>query len=148
LWALLDSPLIGLIAALSIDIMAAIPTVRHAWREPHEEAASSYMLCAVAPLCFLAAMSKHTLMGLLYPIYLLAMNAAITAIILRAARPPVWFLLARRTPPSVAGHTHDSTLGQTLASAQALTYGRHAAGTSAGAALTTAASPPGPARRT
>lgn len=102
LWAAFHSPLLGLTAALAIDVLAAIPTVRHAWRKPHEEAAVAYVMCAVASLCVLAAMPEYTLMGLLYPVYLLTVNALIAAIIIGVARP--------------------------LGSPEAmLTYGRHAA---------------------
>jgi len=110
LWALLDSPLAGLVAALLIDILAAIPTVRHAWRRPTEEAAAAYLLCAIAAVCCLAAMSEYTLMGLLYPVYLLALNGVVAAIILRVVRPFEWFSVARRPAPDAV-----------------LAYGRHAA---------------------
>jgi hypothetical protein len=110
LWALLDSPLTGLVAALLIDILAAIPTIRHAWRRPEEEAAAAYLLCTIAPLCSFAAMSEYTLMGLLYPTYLLILNGCITVIILRVARPFVWFSPMRRSHPEAV-----------------LTHGRHAA---------------------
>jgi hypothetical protein len=117
LWALLDSPLTGLVAALLIDILAAIPTVRHAWRRPREEAAAAYSLCAIAALCCLAAMPEYTLMGLLYPVYLLALNALVAAIILRVVRPFEWFTPVRRPAPDAV-----------------LTYGRHAAGVATGLA--------------
>jgi hypothetical protein len=121
LWALLDSPLSGLVAALLIDILAAIPTVRHAWRRPTEEAAAAYLLCAIAAVCCLAAMSEYTLVGLLYPVYLLALNGLVAAIILRVVRPFEWFSVARRPAPDAV-----------------LTYGRHAAGIGTGLALTAA----------
>jgi len=128
LWAVFHSPLVGLMAALAIDILAAIPTVRHAWRKPSEESAVAYAVCAVAALCFLATMQKYTLMGLLYPMYSLTINTAITAIILRVARPPVWSRLPRATLPGTAAHlTAPAAAIPSAAAEAALTYGRHAA---------------------
>jgi hypothetical protein len=43
LWARYDSPFVGLSAAVTIDILAAIPTVRHAWCKPREETRLAYL---------------------------------------------------------------------------------------------------------
>ena len=86
LWIRYDSPFVGLSAALAIDLLAAVPTVRHAWCRPREETTLAYVLCAIAAACSLAAMSRPTLMGSLYPLYLLIVNGAIAALTLRAPR--------------------------------------------------------------
>ena len=83
LWNHYDSPLVGLSAALAIDVLAAVPTVRHAWCKPREETTIAYLMCAAAAACSLAAMPRLTLMGALYPLYLLAVNAGIAALTLR-----------------------------------------------------------------
>ena len=145
LWAAFDSPLLGLTAALTIDGLAAIPTVRHAWRMPHEEAALPYAMCAVASLCVLAAMPQYTLMGLLYPVYLLTVNAVIAAIIIKVALPGRMFRFARPTIPTVPAsplRTHRYESARPLgAPAAILTYGRHAAPIASGGDLISAAPP-------
>lgn len=82
LWYLFQSPLIGLTAALVIDIVAALPTLRHAWLKPNEETAKAYFLGASAAVCTLAALSSMAIMGMLYPLYLLLLNCLIGSILL------------------------------------------------------------------
>jgi hypothetical protein len=145
LWAVFHSPLVGLMAALAIDIMAAIPTVRHAWRKPREEPAAAYALCAVAALCFLAPMRTYTLMGLLYPMYSLTINTAITAIILRVARQLVWSRRPRTTSPKMYVQlTVPPWASHSAAGEVALTYGRHAAPITTGGAGIAGSPEPGP----
>ncbi|MFP5371043.1 MAG: hypothetical protein ACLGI3_09890 [Actinomycetes bacterium] len=130
LWAAFDSPLVGLMAALTIDVIAAVPTVQHAWRKPHEEAAVAYLLCAVAALCFLAAIREYSATGLLYPTYLLLINTTITVIVLRPAVRPRWFAPSRSTVPGTAQRPASRLL--LLRPRAALAYGRHAAPVSRG----------------
>jgi len=86
LWNRYESPLLGLSVALAIDLLAAVPTVRHAWCRPHEETTLAYLLCTAAAACSLAAMPRLTLMGSLYPLYLLVINGGIAALTVRAPR--------------------------------------------------------------
>ncbi len=91
LWNRYDSPFVGLSAALAIDLLAAVPTVRHAWSKPREETTLAYLLCTAAAACSLAAMPRLTLMGSLYPLYSLVINGAIAALTLRAPRRSAHF---------------------------------------------------------
>lgn len=139
LWAGFDSPLLGLTAALAIDALAAIPTVRHAWRMPHEEAAIPYAMCAVASLCVLAAMPEYTLTGLLYPVYLLTVNVLVAVIIVRVAPPLAFFRPASRTAPEMARSTCRSRSAGPGTPQSMVTYGRHAAPLASGIERTPAA---------
>lgn len=107
LWSRYDSPFVGLSAALTIDLLAAVPAVRHACRNPPEETTLAYLLCTAAAACSLAAMTRLTLVGSLYPLYLLVINGMIAVLTLRAPRRSAHFAggpRARLSRQSVRKH--------------------------------------------
>ena len=81
LWQLLDSPTAGVLAVTAVDLIGALPTVRHAWRSPREETAATYAIAAVAAVCALAALRAYTVVSMTYEVYVVALNAGVAAII-------------------------------------------------------------------
>lgn len=86
LWWLLNSPLIALIAAVVIDLIGALPTVRHSLLKPQEETASSYVLATVSALFAILALTNYSVTSLLYVSYIFCMDGAIALILVNKKR--------------------------------------------------------------
>lgn len=86
LWQVFDSPLIGILGAVIIDFIGALPTVRHAWQKPFEETWQTYALCFIGAIFGLLALSSFTWASLAYPLYLALINfLTVSVILLRLA---------------------------------------------------------------
>jgi hypothetical protein len=70
LWILFNSPLIALVATVSIDFIAGLPTWKHAWLRPYEETLSTYLLSGFGAVCALLAIKEHSVSGLIYPVFI------------------------------------------------------------------------------
>lgn len=81
LWWLLDSPTIALVAVVGIDLIGALPTVRHAILQPHEETASSFLLASLSGVFALLALTSYNLDSTLYPTYIALIDGTIAAIL-------------------------------------------------------------------
>jgi len=82
LWQLFNSPTIGVVGAVAIDFIGALPTFRHAWITPHEETWQTYALSGFAAVLALGALSTYNWVSLPYPIYLVVVNIAMPAVII------------------------------------------------------------------
>jgi hypothetical protein len=70
LWIVFNSPLIALIATVSIDFIAGLPTWKHAWQKPNEETLSTFALSALGAIFALLAIKHFSASGLIYPIFI------------------------------------------------------------------------------
>lgn len=86
LWIIFNSPTIGIVVPVTIDFVAALPTLHHAWTKPHEETWQTFLMAAVAPIFTLASLTSYTTASLLYPLYLLIVNPTIAGTILLSRR--------------------------------------------------------------
>ena len=82
LWWAFNSPLIAIVMSVVVDLIGAIPTVWHAYKEPQEETASSYALYALSALFALFAITEFSITAALVPIYLMVIDGSIATIIL------------------------------------------------------------------
>lgn len=82
LWYVFNSPLAAVLAALIIDFIGALPTVRHSWLKPHEETWVTFVISSIGALFAVFAVNTYSLISLSYPIYLLIMNTIIAAVII------------------------------------------------------------------
>lgn len=82
LWFLLDSPAIAVIVAVAIDFIGTLPTVKHAWQKPGEETPITFFLAGFAALLTVFAATSVQVTALANPLYLVAINMTMTAIIL------------------------------------------------------------------
>ncbi len=89
LWQWSNQPLIGLIASIAADIMAALPSLRKTVRLPHTELALFYALDVIAALAIMFA-GPLTPMTMLFPAYIASINATYVLVIRwpRAAQKP------------------------------------------------------------
>jgi len=89
LWIIFNRPLIAIIAAVGIDFMAALPTIKHAWQKPREETAVTFILSVIAAGLTLLATHRPHLSGILWPIYIICMDGFISVLLLERAKPTI-----------------------------------------------------------
>ncbi len=80
------APSLVLGITVAVDFIAYLPTVAHAWREPHEEPWIAYGLFAGGAALALAAADLHVFTAVAYPAYLAVADAAVTVLILARRR--------------------------------------------------------------
>jgi hypothetical protein len=74
LWWILGDPTIALVMAVVVDCIAALPTLRHAWKAPHEETLFNFLTAGIASVVTLCAIHSVSLVSVLYPLYLVIIN--------------------------------------------------------------------------
>jgi len=82
LWQVFDSPAVGVVATVVVDLIGALPTVVHSWRKPGEETASTYVLAAIAGCFAVAALPDYNWVSLPYTLYILVIDVVFAAIII------------------------------------------------------------------
>jgi hypothetical protein len=85
LLATVRAPAAAVAVSVAADLIAYIPTMVHAWREPHEETWSAYALYAAAAWLALAVADFGVFTAVAYPAYLAVADTGMTGII-RARR--------------------------------------------------------------
>jgi hypothetical protein len=86
LWQLFDSPTLGVLASVVIDLIGALPTVRHAWQKPGEETWQTFAVASVGGLFGLLALSTFNWITLPYATYILIANIFLTSEIIYRRR--------------------------------------------------------------
>ncbi|HEY8999321.1 MAG TPA: hypothetical protein VIM53_03305 [Candidatus Saccharimonadales bacterium] len=81
LWFVFNSPLIAVLASITIDAVGAAPSLLHCWQKPHEETAITFACGSVGALATLVAAHPFRLTAIAYPIYLVLMNGSFAAVI-------------------------------------------------------------------
>jgi len=81
LWLVFNSPLIAIVASVSIDFVAALPTMRHSWLNPAEETWQTFLIGTIAATLTTLSLTSHSLEAILYPMYLVFANGAIALIV-------------------------------------------------------------------
>jgi hypothetical protein len=92
-WLVTERPAIALLFSILADLVAAVPTFRNAYRRPFDECAPTYLLSTVAMAITLLTVHQWRFGLVALPIYILAVNAALYAVI--KTRMP-------RTPPAAS----------------------------------------------
>jgi hypothetical protein len=86
LWFVFNSPLIAIIATITIDFIGTIPTIRHSFHHPEEETYITFALGIIATLFTLLSLSDYRFSAWIYPAYLLFSNGLLTATIFLGQR--------------------------------------------------------------
>lgn len=86
LWLIFNSPSIAIIATISIDLIAGLPTLKHAWEKPHEETAITFFLGSLAAFFTVLAAQNHKITALAFPLYLVVINFVISSVIYSRGR--------------------------------------------------------------
>lgn len=82
LWWIFNSPEVAVIAAVTIDLIGAIPTFKHSWLKPHEETWITFALSGLGAGITLAISGEWAITATAYPLYLVVANFALAACIL------------------------------------------------------------------
>lgn len=86
LWQVFDTPLIAVVGSVVLDLIAALPTFRHAWLAPHEETWSTFAVAGGGSVLALVALEEHNWVSVTFPAYIVLTATALTATVLVARR--------------------------------------------------------------
>jgi hypothetical protein len=88
LWFTFNSPTVAIIATITIDLIAALPTYRHSWQAPGEETWQTYAISSLGAGVGMLSLTTFSVDSLAYPLYLLLLGStlAVTIIIGRKRR--------------------------------------------------------------
>ena len=81
-WLIFNSPLVGIVVPVCIDLVAVIPTIRHSWDRPGEETWQTFLVGATASIFTLVSITHYSVASMLYPLYLLVANGLVGVVIL------------------------------------------------------------------
>jgi hypothetical protein len=82
LWQIFNSPVIGVVGAVLIDFVGALPTFRHSWLQPGEETWPTYALSGLGGAFAVAALTDYNWISLPYAVYIVLVNAALSFVII------------------------------------------------------------------
>ncbi|HSX16995.1 MAG TPA: hypothetical protein VLH86_02740 [Patescibacteria group bacterium] len=85
-WRFTDRPVVAIVMVMAVNLMAALPTIRHAWQAPQHETWQTFALSVLASSIVLASITHYDFVSLAYPIYFFACDAAIAVVILARRR--------------------------------------------------------------
>jgi hypothetical protein len=86
LWRLSGNPLVALALNIVVDLLAAAPTVRKAWRDPASEDRLSWTLFAAGNAANLPAIEAWTFAGAAFPVYLFLLTTTMAVLSWRRPR--------------------------------------------------------------
>lgn len=75
LWLIFNSPIIAIVATITIDFVGTVPTLRHSWSYPEEETSITFVLGILATIFTLLSLKEYSVGAWIYPFYLLLSNA-------------------------------------------------------------------------
>ena len=81
MWAIFNSPAIGVLAVITIDLIGGIPTILHAWQNPHEETWVTFLLSFFAAVFILMTVTDWRITAFAFPLYLVVMDLSLVLII-------------------------------------------------------------------
>jgi hypothetical protein len=81
-WLIFNSPTVAMASSFGISLIAALPTIRHAWIKPAEETWQTFVLAAIPAVITIVSLSSFTFNSLLMPIFLVWVNTTIASTIL------------------------------------------------------------------
>lgn len=86
-WIIFNSPLFAILITVTIDFIACLPTLKHAWQKPHEETTVAFVGGVGGGIFSLLAIENPQFSGLVYPVYLTFINIVLVGtLVFRAKR--------------------------------------------------------------
>jgi uncharacterized protein with PQ loop repeat len=73
-WLFAKQPVISILLACLVDLLAFLPTIRKTWHKPYTETLSLYTTNFVRYIIAIAALSSFTFVNLAYPVFWLLAN--------------------------------------------------------------------------
>ena len=85
-WLAVDEPVIATACVVVADLLAALMMVPRAWRDPRSETLSTFVLASASGALTAMAVGALSVPLLVYPVYFVAVNAGLAAVIIRGRR--------------------------------------------------------------
>ena len=85
-WILTDDPTISVIIAVSIDLVAFVPTLRKTWSYPKSETRTLYMTNVLRHILMLFSLQAYNVATVLHSIAMITTNSIMTVLILRKSK--------------------------------------------------------------
>ena len=82
LWLMFNSPAVAVMAAIAIDLVGSVPTIRHSWLKPHEETWVTFGLSSLGGACTVLVAGSWRITAIAYPLYIVVANVLLVAAIL------------------------------------------------------------------
>jgi hypothetical protein len=98
-WQALDEAVVATGFVIAADLAAAVMMLPKAWRDPHSETLSTFVLAAASGALMVGAVDGLSAPLLVYPVYFVAVNTALAAVMAHRRR-----VLARRIV--ISGEAH------------------------------------------
>lgn len=81
LWLTTGQPELAVLILLIVDFSGGLPTLRHAWKAPHEETWQTFAASAVGGVLVLASIEQYSIVALTMPIYIFFFDIAVLSFI-------------------------------------------------------------------
>jgi hypothetical protein len=81
IWLLTKHAELAVLIVLLVDFFGGLPTLRHAWKAPHEETWQTFGYSAVAGILLLASLTDYSLIAVTMPLYIFLFDGAVLATI-------------------------------------------------------------------
>jgi hypothetical protein len=85
-WQAVDEPVVATSCVIAADLVAALMMTPKTWRDPHSETLSTFVLAAASGALAVGAVGVLSARLLMYPLYFVAVNAALSAVIVHRRR--------------------------------------------------------------
>jgi hypothetical protein len=85
-WWGMEDPKLAVLIVLAVNIVAMLPTLRHAAREPHAETWQTFAINLAASACALFAIKHYTFVAVVIPLYVMVMSVVLVTLILSRRR--------------------------------------------------------------
>ena len=82
LWLLTDNPALAVAIVIAVDFAGGLPTLRHAWRAPHEETLVTFLVSGFAGLLLLASLREYNFVAMGMPLYIFLFDMSVIAAII------------------------------------------------------------------
>jgi hypothetical protein len=86
LWLITSNPVLAIVFVLVADVIAVLPTVRHAWLKPFEETWQTFAISMVGSGITLVAIASYTFVALAIPLWIFISDTMLLTLILSRRR--------------------------------------------------------------
>lgn len=85
-WLLSNEPAAAVTMVIVVNVLAGLPTLRHAWTAPHAETPAAFATGALGSAIILASLEQFTFVGVALPLSILVFDALVVAVIFARRR--------------------------------------------------------------
>ena len=86
LWQLTDRPLLAVAIVVLADFSGGLPTLRHAWKTPHEETRRTFIFAAISGALFLISLKQYSFVAFAFPLYIFLFDTTLVLVITLRSR--------------------------------------------------------------